>query len=60
MKIETVKIADIRLDTNNANTHDEVSIAALVHSLEEFGQQKIVVLDHQSTVRAGNGIVLAN
>jgi ParB-like chromosome segregation protein Spo0J len=59
MHIETVKISTLKLDPANVNDHDEESIAAIMRSLAEFGQQKIVVVDGDGVVKAGNGVVLA-
>lgn len=54
-----MRVSDLVLDPNNVNQHDERSIAALMRSLKEFGQQKTVVVDSNNTVKAGNGLVLA-
>lgn len=57
MKIETVKIAQLKLDPDNVRKHDARSIDAIARSLSEFGQRKPVVIDSTGTVITGNGTV---
>jgi ParB-like chromosome segregation protein Spo0J len=59
MKIESVPIAKLSLDTANARTHDDDNIAAIVSSLKRFGQQKPIVIDASNVIRAGNGTYVA-
>lgn len=59
MKIESLNLAEIKLDKQNARKHDDRSIEAIGKSLEAFGQQKPVVVTSKNVVVAGNGTVQA-
>lgn len=52
-------LADLILDDNNARSHDERDLNAIAESVEQFDQQKPVVIDAEGIVRAGNGTCLA-
>src|SRR5216683_390649 len=50
----------LNLDPDNARLHPEQNIAAIVKSLEEFGQDQPLVVQRQGMiVRKGNGRLLA-
>jgi len=53
------RLADLILDDNNARSHDERDLNAIAESVEQFDQQKPVVIDAEGVVRAGNGTCLA-
>ena len=57
MRVEQVDVGALTLDPNNARGHDK-GIPELVESLEQFGQQKPLVV-WRDTVIAGNGLLLA-
>lgn len=57
--VEMMDIAELSQDPANVNTHNEDSIAAIMRSLKEFGQQKPILVDKNNVVRAGNGVLLA-
>jgi 16S rRNA G966 N2-methylase RsmD len=59
MKLETLRIADLTLDPNNARQHDEKNLKAIQGSLKEFGQRKPIVITEAGTIVAGNGTVEA-
>lgn len=59
MKLETLKVADLILDPNNARTHDNANLEAIAGSLTKFGQRKPIVIDADNVVVAGNGTVTA-
>jgi len=59
MKIQKIDINKLQLDPRNARMHDDRNIGAVVRSLEEFGQQRPIVVDTNNIVRAGNGLVEA-
>lgn len=59
LKIESVDINDIVLDSRNARKHDTKNLNAIKGSLAKFGQQKPIVIDKRSIVIAGNGTVEA-
>lgn len=59
MKIETLKIADLEFDPNNARKHDDKNLNAIKGSLAKFGQRKPIVIDTKNVIVAGNGTVEA-
>jgi len=58
MKIETVNIDELDLDSRNARKHDAKNLKAIADSLEQFGQRKPIVVWGR-TVVAGNGTMAA-
>ena len=59
MKLETIKIASLTADPQNARTHDDTNLKAIQGSLKEFGQRKPIVITQDNTIAAGNGTVAA-
>jgi len=59
MKIEEIKIGDLKLDPDNARTHDQKNLDAIAGSLELFGQRKPIVITSANVIVAGNGTVQA-
>jgi DNA modification methylase len=59
MNIETLRIADLTLDPNNARQHDDKNLKAIMGSLKEFGQRKPIVITEAGVIVAGNGTVEA-
>jgi DNA modification methylase len=59
VKIERIKIAELRLDPNNARKHDDANLEAIAGSLTQFGQRKPIVISQDLTVVAGNGTLTA-
>jgi site-specific DNA-methyltransferase (adenine-specific) len=59
MKLETIAIASLRPDPQNARTHDDKNLKAIEGSLREFGQRKPIVISQDMTIVAGNGTVEA-
>jgi ParB-like chromosome segregation protein Spo0J len=59
MNIETLRIADLTPDPNNARQHDDKNLKAIMGSLKEFGQRKPIVITEAGTIVAGNGTVEA-
>jgi hypothetical protein len=59
MNIETLRIAELTPDTNNARQHDDKNLKAIMGSLKEFGQRKPIVITEAGTIVAGNGTVEA-
>lgn len=49
------RIAELLLDASNARQHGERDLTAIADSVEQFEQQKPVVIDADGIVRAGNG-----
>jgi DNA modification methylase len=59
MKLETLRIADLTPDPNNARQHDDKNLKAIQGSLKEFGQRKPIVITEAGIIVAGNGTVEA-
>jgi site-specific DNA-methyltransferase (adenine-specific) len=59
MKIERIKLAELRHDDQNARTHDQTNLKAIAGSLEQFGQRKPIVITQDNKVVAGNGTLTA-
>jgi len=59
LRILEVDSKDLVLDPNNARQHSEAQIKAIAKSLEEFGQQRPLVVDKNNVVYAGNGTLQA-
>lgn len=59
MKLETLKVADLVSDPNNARKHDEKNLEAIKGSLTQFGQRKPIVIGAGNVVIAGNGTLEA-
>lgn len=57
MKLELFKIADLKLDPENARKHNAKNLAAISKSFDEFDQLKNIVVDKNNVVIAGNGTV---
>jgi DNA modification methylase len=59
VKLETIKIANLTPDPQNARTHDDTNLKAIEGSLKEFGQRKPIVVTQDNVIAAGNGTVEA-
>lgn len=59
MKLETIQIAKLTPDPNNARKHDDTNLKAIAGSLREFGQRKPIVITQDNIIAAGNGTVEA-
>lgn len=59
MKLERLQITQLKLDANNARTHDNANLEAIAGSLTQFGQRKPIVISQDNTVVAGNGTLTA-
>mgnify|MGYP003640027143 CR=1 FL=1 len=59
MKIEKRGVAELTQDPRNARSHDGKNIEAIKRSLQEFGQQKPIVVNTTGEVVAGNGTLAA-
>ncbi len=58
-RTEFVRIDTLTPDPNNARKHNAKNLEATKLSLENFGQQKPIVVDATNTVRAGNNTLAA-
>ncbi len=59
MKVIKVKIADLKLDPNNARKHGEADVNAIASSLSQFQQQTPIVITSDNVVIKGNGTLMA-
>lgn len=59
MRVETVQIADLVGDAENARTHDAGNLAAIQASLDAHGQVEPLVVQRGGWVIAGNGRLAA-
>lgn len=59
MKVEKARISELRNPERNVRKHNQKQIAEFARSLEKFGQIRPVVIDENSVVYCGNGLVEA-
>lgn len=59
MQIETVPLRTLQADPANARRHTRQNLRAIERSLERFGQQKPIVIDHAGQIIAGHGTLAA-
>lgn len=59
MKIESILIDELELDTHNARLHSQENLDAIMGSLRQFGQRKPIVVTIDNVVVAGNGTLRA-
>ena len=59
MKIENLKIADLKPLEKNVRKHNEKQITELKRSLEQFGQTRAIVIDEDNNILIGNGLYFA-
>lgn len=59
MKLENVKINDLKPLENNVRKHSEKQIEELVRSVKQFGQTRAMVIDEDNNILIGNGLYYA-
>lgn len=59
MKIEIVKLSDLKPLEKNVRKHSEKQIQELERSLNQFGQQRAIIIDEDNNILIGNGLYLA-
>lgn len=60
LKIEKVKLSELKLDLNNLRGHGQSQIDLIVRSLTIFGQFKPIIVDKNTMeVKIGNGRLMA-
>lgn len=59
MKLEVVKISDLKPLEKNVRKHNEKQIDELVKSVEQFGQTRAMVIDEDNNILIGNGLYFA-
>lgn len=59
MKLESVKIKELKPLENNVRRHNEKQIEELKRSVEQFGQTRAMVIDENNNILIGNGLYYA-
>lgn len=59
MKLENVKIKDLKPLENNVRKHSDKQIEELVRSVKQFGQTRAMVIDEDNNILIGNGLYYA-
>lgn len=59
MKIERLKIADLKPAEKNTRTHTAKQLEELIRSYRMFGQIRPVIIDENNVIWCGNGLFLA-
>jgi len=59
MEYESIPIDELLPDPDNARVHGQRNVEAIAASLDEFGQQKPLVIDADNRVLSGNGTLEA-
>ena len=59
MKLEVVKLSDLKPLENNVRKHNDKQIDELIKSVEQFGQTRAIVIDEDNNILIGNGLYFA-
>lgn len=59
MKIEIVKIDDLKPLEKNVRKHNDKQINELIRSLNQFGQTRAIIIDEDNNILIGNGLYMA-
>jgi len=59
MKIEIVKLDDLKPLEKNVRKHNENQLKELSRSLDQFGQTRAIIIDEDNNILIGNGLYLA-
>tara|TARA_R100000808_G_C2153219_1_gene163269 strand:- start:5344 stop:5985 length:642 start_codon:yes stop_codon:yes gene_type:complete len=59
MRVKKMQVKQLAEDPSNARQHSERNIDSIKKSLDQFGQQKPIVVDKNNRVIAGNGTLQA-
>ena len=59
MKIENVKISDLKPLEKNVRKHNEKQIEEMIRSVKQFGQTRAIVIDEDNNILIGNGLYMA-
>lgn len=59
MKLEVVKLSDLKPLENNVRKHNDKQIDELIKSVEQFGQTRAMVIDEDNNILIGNGLYFA-
>ena len=59
MKIEIIKLDELKPLEKNVRKHNEIQLNELVRSLNQFGQTRAIIVDEDNNILIGNGLYLA-
>lgn len=59
MKLEVVKLSDLKPLEKNVRKHNDKQIDELIKSVEQFGQTRAIVIDEDNNILIGNGLYYA-
>ena len=59
MKIENVKISDLKPLEKNVRKHSDKQIEEMIRSVKQFGQTRAIVIDEDNNVLIGNCLYMA-
>ena len=59
MKLEVVKLSDLKPLEKNVRKHNDKQIDELIKSVEQFGQTRAMVIDEDNNILIGNGLYFA-
>ena len=59
MKLEVVKLSDLKPLEKNVRKHNGKQIDELIKSVEQFGQTRAMVIDENNNILIGNGLYFA-
>lgn len=56
MKIQKIKLAELKPLETNVRKHNEKQIKELIRSVNQFGQTRAIVIDDENNILIGNGL----
>lgn len=59
MKIEIIKLEELKPLEKNVRKHNDRQVAELVRSLNQFGQTRAIIVDEDNNILIGNGLYYA-
>ena len=59
MKIENVKISELKPLEKNVRKHNDKQIEEMIRSVQQFGQTRAIVIDEENNILIGNGLYMA-
>ena len=59
MKLEVVKLKDLKPLERNVRKHNDKQIDELIKSVNQFGQTRAIVIDENNNILIGNGLYYA-
>lgn len=59
MKLENIKLSNLKPLEHNVRKHNDKQIDELVRSVEQFGQTRAIVIDEDNNILIGNGLYMA-